>query len=216
MLNQAKVPPSFWGAAVLYLTHILNATPSSSVSDTTSYAVWHGMKPDLSMYRVFGCRVHVNVLHKDHKNLEPHSIPCIFIEFSDGYKGWKVYNPVTKAVSVAQDVVFNESKFPGLSTKGSEHVPPPALTLHSLWPEGVPPEDNIPAGGNPPDNDDNDAPLGVPPRVDGQGEDNAQIDQFPGDHNSEDNEDDDENSPPGPSTPTYQQNTPAAHTPPCD
>jgi transposase InsO family protein len=42
MLTQACLPPSFWGAAVLYLTAILNATPSSAVSDTTSYAVWHG------------------------------------------------------------------------------------------------------------------------------------------------------------------------------
>jgi hypothetical protein len=38
MLNQAKLPPSFWGAAVLYLTEILNRTPSTSVADTTSVA----------------------------------------------------------------------------------------------------------------------------------------------------------------------------------
>ncbi|KAJ2929055.1 hypothetical protein H1R20_g8038, partial [Candolleomyces eurysporus] len=37
MLNQALLPLSFWGAATLYYTDILNATPSSSTSNTTSY-----------------------------------------------------------------------------------------------------------------------------------------------------------------------------------
>ena len=101
MLNQAKLPPSFWGATVLYLTDILNATPSTSVSDTTSYTVWNGTKPDISMFRVFGCRAHVNIVRKDRKNLEPHSEPCIFTGFSDGYKGWKIYNPTTRTVSTA-------------------------------------------------------------------------------------------------------------------
>ena len=132
MLNQAKLPKSYWGAAVLYLTSILNATPSSATSDTTSYAVWHGKKPDLSMFRVFGCRVYVNVLCKDRKNLDPHTEPCIFIGFSDGYKGWKVINPATKKVFIARDVYFDETSFPGLSTQAD---PPPPVMLWDIWPE---------------------------------------------------------------------------------
>lgn len=49
-LNQANLPQSFWSQALLYLVHILNATPSSSLSDTTSYKVWNGKKPNISMY----------------------------------------------------------------------------------------------------------------------------------------------------------------------
>jgi len=65
MLNQAHLPMMFWGAAVLYYTDILNATPSSALSSMTSYEVWHKSKPDLSMHRVFGCRVYVHVMCKD-------------------------------------------------------------------------------------------------------------------------------------------------------
>ena len=50
MLNHAKLPVGFWGQAVLYPTHILNVTPSSALSETTSYEVWKGQKPDLTMY----------------------------------------------------------------------------------------------------------------------------------------------------------------------
>ena len=135
MLNQAKLPPSFWGAAVLYLTDILNVTPSTSVSDTTSYTVWNGTKPDISMFRVFGCRAHVNILRKDRKNLEPHSEPCIFISFSDGYKGWKIYNPTTRTVSTARDIIFDENLFPGLSTKTQPDTSHTIVGHRELWPE---------------------------------------------------------------------------------
>lgn len=101
MLNQARLPMMFWGAAVLYYTDILNATPSSALSSTTSYEVWHKSKPDLSMHRVFGCRVYVHVMRKDRKNLQSHTEACIFLGFEPGYKGWKCYNATTKKVIVS-------------------------------------------------------------------------------------------------------------------
>lgn len=119
MLNQACLPMMFWGAAVLYYTDTLNATPSSALSNITSYEVWHKAKPDLSMHRVFGCHIYVHVLRKDCKNLQSHSEPCIFIGFEPGYKGWKCYNPVTKKITVPRDVIFAENTFPGLSTIGT-------------------------------------------------------------------------------------------------
>ena len=55
MLNQAQLPVGFLGQAILYLTHILNVTPSLALSEMTSYEVWKGQKPDLTMYQTFGC-----------------------------------------------------------------------------------------------------------------------------------------------------------------
>ena len=65
MLNQAKLPESFWGQAVLYLTHILNSTPTSSLSDTTSFEVWKGCKPDLTRYHTFGCQAYSDIQKKE-------------------------------------------------------------------------------------------------------------------------------------------------------
>lgn len=133
MLNQSNLPKSFWGVAVLYLTDILNCTPSSTVANTTSWAIWYNKQLDISMFRVFGCHAHVNILRKDRKNLEPHFEPQIFIGFAEGYKGWKVYSLSTKKVSVTRDVVFDESSFPGLSTS-AEPVPVPIpVMLHDIW-----------------------------------------------------------------------------------
>lgn len=74
VLNQANLPQSFWSQAFLYLIEILNVTPSSSLSDTTSYKFWHKKKPDLSMFRTFGCRIFVNVLRKAHTHVHAYSL----------------------------------------------------------------------------------------------------------------------------------------------
>lgn len=166
MLSQAKLPPSFWGATVLYLTDILNATPSSSVSDTTLYAVWNGTKPNLSMYRIFGCWAHVNILKKDRKNLESHSEPCIFIRFSDGYKGWKVYNPTSRTVSTTRDVIFDETLFPSLSIMSEAATPHIIIGHRDLWADFDDQDNNAaqhPGLPPPPDNNQGAPPQGIPP-----------------------------------------------------
>lgn len=134
MLSQANLPVTFWGQAVLYLTHILNVTPSSALSDTTSYEVWKRRKPDLTMYRVFGCRAFVHIQKRDRKPLNSHTIRCIFVGFEEGYKGWKVYDPATQKVLTSRDVIFNETSFPGT---GTDHPgePAPGVLPHDLWPE---------------------------------------------------------------------------------
>ena len=116
MLNQAKLPIIFWGQAVLYLTHILNATPSSSLSGTTSYKVWKKCKPNLTMYCIFECQAFIHVQKKDRNPLGSHTEKCMFIGFDEGYKGWKLYNPISCKVLASWDVIFDKTSFPGLTT----------------------------------------------------------------------------------------------------
>ena len=153
MLNQAKLPESFWGQAVLYLTDILNSTPTSSLSDTTSFEVWKGCKPDFTRYRVFGCRAYAHVQKKERTTFSSHTLRCIFIGFEDGVKGWKLYDPVTQKVIISHDIIFNESFFPGLSKTSSDNYKP--LDIHTLWtnPEEEDSKDtDLPANQGPPPN----------------------------------------------------------------
>lgn len=133
MLNQAKLPEGFWGQAVVYLANILNATPSSALSDTTSFEVWNRRKPDLSAYRTFGCRAFVHIQKKERTAFGSHTRPCVFIGFEDGFKGWKVYDPKAKKVIISRDVIFDETTFPGLSTKDVDAQQQP-IGISELWP----------------------------------------------------------------------------------
>jgi transposase InsO family protein len=62
MLQEAGLPPSFWDEALPYLARVLNATPTSAVRDATPFEAWTGEKPDVSAFRVFGCRAYSMVL----------------------------------------------------------------------------------------------------------------------------------------------------------
>lgn len=106
--------------------------PSSSISNATSYELWKKWKPDLTMYQVFGCQAFVHVQKKDRGQLESHTNKCIFIGFDDGYKGWKVYNPIMQRVSNSHDIIFDETMFSGTSTHPQEKITFGVLS-RTLW-----------------------------------------------------------------------------------
>ena len=64
MMSQAGLPISCWGDALLTATYILNCVPSKSVT-TTSYELWTGHKPDLTVLRPWGSAAYIhNSSHK--------------------------------------------------------------------------------------------------------------------------------------------------------
>ena len=115
MLEQAHFPKSMWGEALALHVRILNATPTSALSGTTPFEAVFNSKPDLSALRVFGCRAFVHVGDDKRKSLESHTMPCVYLGFEEGYKGYKCWNPATQKVVISRDVIFDESLFPGLS-----------------------------------------------------------------------------------------------------
>ena len=57
LLADAKLPPSFWGDAALTTQYLRNRLPTSTLpTDTTPYEAMHGIKPDLSHLRIWGCQ----------------------------------------------------------------------------------------------------------------------------------------------------------------
>ena len=116
LLQQAHLPTTMWGDALWLLVRIINATPTLALPDKTPYEAWHGHKPNLGMLCTFGCTAYVHVQKDKRNGLQPRSQKCIYLGFEDGYKGWWCLDPIMKHIIISQDIVFNESKFPGLST----------------------------------------------------------------------------------------------------
>jgi len=116
MLNEAKLPASFWHLALATMIHVWNRLPTSFLPSSTPYEEWHKKKPDVSHFRVFGCTAYVYVQRDQRKKLEPHAQKCIFVGYPPGYKGWKFYNPTTKKFIISECAEFDERSFPGLAT----------------------------------------------------------------------------------------------------
>src|SRR5688572_8497453 len=116
MLSQARLPPSFWGRCLATQVKVWNCLPTTSLPGKTPYEAWHGKKPDLSPFRVFGCTAYVFVQKDKRKKLESHMEKCIFVGYPAGYQAWDFYNPVTRRYITSERAEFDERAFPGLST----------------------------------------------------------------------------------------------------
>jgi transposase InsO family protein len=117
MLNEAKLPKSFWGEALATANKVLNMLPSAALPpDTTPYEIIKKHKPDYAPLRVFGYRAFVHVSKGKRKSLDLHTTPCVFLGYPEDYCGWKLWDPCAKQVIISHDVIWNEEEMPGNST----------------------------------------------------------------------------------------------------
>ena len=76
---------------------------------------------------VHGCAAYVLIGRDKRRGLQGHTQSGIFVGYPDNYVGWKVYIPSTRKIVISRNVVFDESRFPGL--KVANMPAPPALDV---------------------------------------------------------------------------------------
>ena len=86
-MAQANLPISFWGDALLFTTYILNSIPSKFVP-STSYELWTSEKLDLRIMCPCDVQLIFIVLLMNMGNLVIGGKKCIFIRYSEFFKGY--------------------------------------------------------------------------------------------------------------------------------
>ena len=86
-MEQAKLPISFWGDALMTTPCILNRVSSKSVP-STPYEVWKGATPDFNVMRPLRCATYVHNVSHEHGKLGLKGKKCIFIRYSESSKGY--------------------------------------------------------------------------------------------------------------------------------
>ena len=106
ILHAANMPQSFWGEAVNYVLYTKARLPTRALEGKTPYEAWHGIKPDVSHLRPFGC---VCYHHKEPKQqkLDIKSMKCRFLgyEAENQYRLWDIQN---RKIIVSAHVRFDE------------------------------------------------------------------------------------------------------------
>jgi len=77
----------------------------------TPFEAWHQRKPSVQHIRVFGTKAFVLNTSRQRGKLSPRSRVCIFVGFSPGVKGYKLYDPSRRQFVTSRDVVFTEDKY---------------------------------------------------------------------------------------------------------
>ncbi|CAN1780189.1 Retrovirus-related Pol polyprotein from transposon TNT 1-94 [Linum perenne] len=109
---QANLPLSFWSDCVRHAVFLINRLPSPVLDDQTPYQLLHDKPPDLSFLRVFGSLVYASTLVSHRIKFTSRARECIFLGYSLGTKGFKLYDLHSHDVFVSRDVVFYEHVFP--------------------------------------------------------------------------------------------------------
>jgi len=109
MLKAKRMPAVFWGEAVSMAVFILNRAPTKSLKGTTPFEAWHGWKPGVSFFRIFGCVGHVKKTKPNLSKLEDKSTPMVFLGYERDSKAYRLYDPQRRRVVVSRDVIFDEA-----------------------------------------------------------------------------------------------------------
>jgi hypothetical protein len=95
MLNNARLPIRFWGEALSYYARLLNMCPSAAIpANTMLYEMANKRKSNCSTLYIFGYCAWAHVRKDKRKSLKLHAKPCVFLGIPDGFKGWKLWDPL--------------------------------------------------------------------------------------------------------------------------
>ena len=123
MLHTADLPNGFWEFAVSTAVHIYNRTPSRMLKWRTPVETWKpGQVPDVSYFRVFGCKGYMHVPADKRRKLDAKAIEVTLVGYEPGSKGYQLWDKHTRSVKLSRDVTFDESCFP--SQQGTETPSP--------------------------------------------------------------------------------------------
>lgn len=76
----------------------------------TVYELIKGKKPDITHFRMFGCKCFFHINNKNNlAKLDPRSHEGISVGYASNSKAYKVFNKRTKVVEKSVHVIFDES-----------------------------------------------------------------------------------------------------------
>lgn len=111
MVHAKGLNENLWAEAVNLAVYVLNRSGTSTIKGKTPYELWHGKSASIENLRAFGTGVYVHIPKQKRRKMEPKSRKCIFVGFDDDIKGYRVYDPDTRGISVVRDVKFLSDEF---------------------------------------------------------------------------------------------------------
>ncbi|MCO5588630.1 hypothetical protein L7F22_042587 [Adiantum nelumboides] len=109
MLKAKSLPHKLWMEAVACAAHVLNRCPTRALKTITPYESWYDKKPSVNYLRVFGCLAYAHIPQQLRGKLDDKAVKCIFVGYSSGSKGYRLYNPATNKIFESHDVIFAET-----------------------------------------------------------------------------------------------------------
>ena len=107
MLVETWLGQEFGAEAASTATYVIDRSPNSAIDYELPEEKWTGTKCDLSNLKRFGCSAFV---HKVQAKTSPRAIKRVFMGYSFGTKGYRVWIEEDGRCDTSRNVVFNEEE----------------------------------------------------------------------------------------------------------
>lgn len=111
MLIESNMTKGFWAEAVYAAADIINVLPNRANENNSPDELWFDEKPDLEMFKVFGCKAMVLVPKEKRRKPDDKSVECIFLRKANDAKAYRLFNRTTRKIVISRDVIFFENDF---------------------------------------------------------------------------------------------------------
>ncbi|CAL8992400.1 unnamed protein product [Prunus brigantina] len=157
LLLTAQFPHNLWAEAFCTTVYLINRLPTPVLQWVSPYHKFaetklFGHPPDYSLLHIFGSTCYPFLGDYVSNKLQPRSLKCVFVGYSDRHRGCRCFHPPTGRLYTSRHVIFNEDIFYYFV-----HVaaPSPALAhTFDIVPAGLDPEPLLsplpPPASNPP------------------------------------------------------------------
>jgi hypothetical protein len=109
MLNEAKLPNTFWREAVNTTIYILNRAQIRVNNNKTPYELWKGRLATVKYFKLFGRKCYININEDNLGKFDSRINEGIFLGYAYGRKAYKCYNKMLCKVVDSIDVRVDEA-----------------------------------------------------------------------------------------------------------
>lgn len=123
MLFDANLGKEYWAEAINMASYLLNISANAVLVTITPEELWSNKKVDLSSdLKIFGSQVMMHIPEQKRQKWDKKSKKMLFVGYSDGVKGYRCIDPVSKKFSLSRDVFFKENVLQNVVNLSEEEV----------------------------------------------------------------------------------------------
>jgi hypothetical protein len=109
MLHEYNVSQSFWDEAINTACYYINRLYCHPLLEKTLYELLHGRKPNISYFRVFGCKCYILKKGTRLEKFDKRYDEGFLLGYSTTSKAYRVWNNSSDILEEVHDVQFDET-----------------------------------------------------------------------------------------------------------
>ena len=107
MIAHTTVPESLWNKALNTVIYLLNREPSKTVTKIP-YELWTVKSPSIRHLHIWDCPTKARSYIPYKKKLNSRTVSCLFVRYSERYRGFKFYCSSTKNIKTNNAKFFED------------------------------------------------------------------------------------------------------------